>query len=95
MATGVAAGVGSGVGFGVAAGSGVTDGLGVGFGVGRGVGLGVGAGAQPRTPLPSTLPEDSGVSYFAGGSVPLGGKRASDNARISGTSGIWMDPRLS
>src|SRR5262245_48561849 len=65
----VAAG-GSGVASGVAVGACVA-GLGVGFGVGRGVARGA-AGRQAETPLPETLPDDSGARYLTVGLVPVG-----------------------
>ena len=85
VTTGVAAGVV--VGFAV--------GLGVGLGVGFGVGLGVAAGRQLLTPLPETLPLEAGARYFAGGNVPVAGKMALASLRMSPTSGIWIEPRLS
>ena len=94
MLTGVSTGVATGVAVGVCA-VGLAVGFGVGLGVGFGFGLGVAGGRQLLTPLPETLPLETGARYFAGGSVPVGGKIALARARMSPISGFWIEPRLS
>jgi hypothetical protein len=87
--------VGSGVTLSTGVGVGVA-GFGVGFFVGFGVGFGVLAGAQPRTPLDvAGFEEPFGVWYLSLGSVPEGGNRAADRARIRLRTGSWMEPRSS
>jgi hypothetical protein len=64
-------------------------------GLAVGFGAGVAAGLQLETPEPLAEPFGSGTRYFAGGSSPVVGKSVADSARIPGTSGIRIEPRLS